>query len=517
MNKKNTGAETLSGRFLFYILTHFKPIWRFIAATPWLNLKVNALLINKAIAATKPRPYAFSLWDNYTSWKSLTDRTFSSRHISEAPDVYTQSLPSVGDVSELFERGAFDRLSDKSTVLFAYFAQWFTDGFLQTNKQDWKKNHSNHDIDLSDLYGLNEHVTNIIRLKEGGLLKSQMLPDGEYPPYYYDENGVTKPEFHCLPILERSDVSEAHKRMFFAMGGERANIQIGFVAMNTLFLREHNRLCRILQANNPTWDDERLFQTARCILTVILIKIVIEEYIPHISPLLFTFVADPTPFKKVNWYRTNWMAVEFTLLYRWHGLIPSTYRIGNQELPASDALFNNQLLLDHGLGAWIDAASHQPAGDIGPFNTHSTIMEAEKASIALGRQAKLRTYNEYRKEFSFLPVTSFDQISGDPKVQEKLEQLYVHVDKIELYAGLFAEDRSPGGILGPLMGAMVSVDAFSQALTNPLLAPEVFNDTTFTKEGMKIIQETRSLQDVVNRNVPGGPYLSRFTQVGYDG
>jgi prostaglandin-endoperoxide synthase 2 len=48
---------------------------------------------------------------------------------------------------------------------------------------------------------------------------------------------------------------------------------------------------------------------------------------------------------------------------------------------------------------------------------------------------------------------------------------------------------------------MVALDAFSQALTNPLLSENVFNETTFSLEGMKIIEKTRSLREIVARNV----------------
>jgi prostaglandin-endoperoxide synthase 2 len=60
---------------------------------------------------------------------------------------------------------------------------------------------------------------------------------------------------------------------------------------------------------------------------------------------------------------------------------------------------------------------------------------------------------------------------------------------------------------------MVGIDAFSQALTNPLLAPRVFNEQTFSPIGMQLIGQTLSLGDVVRRNVPAGPpdYLVRMT------
>jgi len=37
----------------------------------------------------------------------------------------------------------------------------------------------------------------------------------------------------------------------------------------------------------------------------------------------------------------------------------------------------------------------------------------------------------------------------------------------------------------------------AQALTNPLLSPHVFNEETFTKDGLRWITETRSLHDII--------------------
>ena len=41
-------------------------------------------------------------------------------------------------------------------------------------------------------------------------------------------------------------------------------------------------------------------------------------------------------------------------------------------------------------------------------------------------------------------------------------------------------------MMGELMGVMVGHDAFTQALTNPLLAAHIFNEKTFTKTGLEI-------------------------------
>jgi prostaglandin-endoperoxide synthase 2 len=62
--------------------------------------------------------------------------------------------------------------------------------------------------------------------------------------------------------------------------------------INTLLLREHNRIAHELK-RNPL-NDERVFQTARNILILMFIKIVVEHYINHITPLPFSLRADPS-------------------------------------------------------------------------------------------------------------------------------------------------------------------------------------------------------------------------------
>jgi prostaglandin-endoperoxide synthase 2 len=138
-------------------------------------------------------------------------------------------------------------------------------------------------------------------------------------------------------------------------------------------------------------------------------------------------------------------------------------------------------------------------------------------SINEARAVQLASYNDYREYAKFPRVTDFDQISGDPAVQAGLRELYGSVDRIELYPGLFAEDARPNSVLPSLIGRMVGVDAFSQALTNPLLAPRVFNEATFSAEGLQVIAQTRTLSDVLHRNIPESPgrYFVAMTRRGW--
>ncbi len=40
----------------------------------------------------------------------------------------------------------------------------------------------------------------------------------------------------------------------------------GLFMMNTIMLREHNRVCVVMKKEHPEWDDEQLFQTTKNII-----------------------------------------------------------------------------------------------------------------------------------------------------------------------------------------------------------------------------------------------------------
>ena len=179
--------------------------------------------------------------------------------------------------------------------------------------------------------------------------------------------------------------------------------------------------------------------------------------------------------------------------------------MGGSDEPIWRTVFNPALVVEHGVAQLCEDASRQRAGRVGMLNTDPALREVELASIREARAVRLAPYNDYRELAKFPRVTDFDQISGDPVIQDGLRELYGDVDRIEFFAGLFAEDARPNSVLPSLIGRMVGVDAFSQALTNPLLAPRVFNEQTFSPLGMEIIGSTGRLGDIVDRNVPESP------------
>jgi prostaglandin-endoperoxide synthase 2 len=529
---RSTANDGFANKLQFAVLTGFGPLWRTAQRIDPIERVVNRALINQGIMKSAPRPYRLSTLTDYTSIESLTDKTYNSRQLAPAmPD--GTSLPDPSELAELFrrpvhqtEQGEVEVMTPcaKSTVLFAYVAQWFTDGFLRSRRaapdaatryppmdprryRDITRCESTQEVDMTQLYGLNREQTRALRTLGGGLLRSQEIGGEEFPEYLCNEAGEPRPEFAALPEpvgFRNPRLTLDQKRHLFAMGSDAGNSQIGYAMLNVLFLREHNAIARELAASHPRWDDERLFQTARNVVVVLLMKLVIEEYINHIAPYHFQFRLQPGDFSNQPWMRPNWIAAEFNLLYRWHSLIPSLLDVHGEQRALKDTVNDPELLTRHGIGPLIDAASRQRAGQVGLFNTaaffhHITTLP----SIVQSRVVRLASYNDYRADCAMPRLTDFDQLSSDMRVRGDLERLYGSIERVEFFVGIFAEDCRPNSVLPSLLGTMVGLHAFSQLMTNPLLARGIWDHRdTFGREGRRIIDETASLAQLVKRNLP---------------
>jgi prostaglandin-endoperoxide synthase 2 len=520
---KQPGAVT---KFVEELPTKGAPVWRVVQRVDPLERVVNRMLINKAINVLAPRPYRLSTKLDYTTYETLTNREYNTRQLPCSPNG-RRTTPEIDRVVELFRRKDFIPC-EKSTVLFAYFAQWFTDGFLRSNRKDGPeaprditRNESTHEVDLAQLYGLNEAETDMLRDPHNRiLLAHQGEPGEELPPDLYSPDGKTKLEqFKNLRVITPAK-KPIDNRQLLAMGSDAANIQVGYAMLNTLFLREHNRIAREIERTTTGWDEDRIFGAARSVLTVLLIRIVIEQYINHIHPFAFEFRLDPRGFDKQPWMRPNWVAVEFNLVYRWHSLIPDRLDIGRDEpVPVEATVYQSKALLaGDGFATIIDRASRQRAGRVGLKNTGKFLLDrAERASIEAGRTVRLRGYNEYREACKLGRVESFAEITPNPTLAKELKDVYGTVDEIEFFPGLFAENPRPNSVLPPLIGRLVGLHAFSQIMTNPLFGPEVYNTETFSERGAEIIAETKTLGDLVRRNIPQGSPVPevRMTREGW--
>lgn len=508
-------------RFIHWFLSKNDWFWRAVSSVPWLRRFVNWLFISVVCNSTSARPHPFSLWSpggakslpaDYTSWTGLTDRTFTGRHLPPASAEWCLELPDRERLRSLFERRTMVPCP-RSSVLFCFFAQWFTDSFLRTDPHDNRRNTSNHEIDLCQIYGLSESDTGLLRSRSGGRLRSEKIGELEYPEKLFEEDGVSvRNHFLELSYIDpdcrdyANDVipkpfnCSERKKTFFATGLELGNSNAFYTAISTIFLREHNRLCAEIESENPGWNDDRIFEAARNTNIAQLLKIIVEDYINHLSSTAFKLFVDVGSAERQGWYRTNRIAAEFDLLYRWHALVPDHCEVDDKQIDQSEFRYNNEFLVDRGVEALIGSASVQCAGRIQLQNSPAFLVEADLAAVDKSRAWRIRSYNDYRDRFGLPRVRSFPELTGEKVLAAKLSAVYKSVDQVELMAGLLAEERNEDAVFGDLMSFMVGSDAFSQALTNPLLAKAIFNEETFSSAGHRCLVETSTIDQIVQRN-----------------
>jgi len=120
-------------------------------------------------------------------------------------------------------------------------------------------NRITHFIDGSMIYGSDKETATALRSFRGGLLKTSGVGKGDLP---------------------FSDMKDTRGDPLFMAGDTRVNEHTGLVVIQTLFLREHNRIAKQLSLINPCWDDEKLYQEARKIMGAIIQIITYKEYLP---------------------------------------------------------------------------------------------------------------------------------------------------------------------------------------------------------------------------------------------
>jgi prostaglandin-endoperoxide synthase 2 len=496
---------------------------------------INRALQNKICSAGDARPHQFSTTSDYTSWESLTNYEWCSRHLPAISDEELKALPDVEKLMPLFQRANGDEiLCAKSTTTFAAFAQFITDGFVRS-QPGFVKNTATHELDLCQLYGRNKSQTDAMRLysndaSQKGRVKSQIIEGEEWPMYYFLEDGTVDPQFAALDPPQHlehvfkyvdAETGVALKKGIFALGGDRTNSTPSVSSITALFLREHNRLAGEIEKRNPSWDDERIFQVARNINIILYIRITLEDYINHISSTGFKYRTDIGDWVwSAKWNKRNRISAEFSILYRWHSLVPNEMVMDGKAIPLRQTLFNNGLLTKRKLKDAFEDFSAQRATSFGPFNTADDLMMRERQAILNSREAKVRYYGDYVDYLGLHRPKSFEDLSSDPKVVEILSGCYKDVDQVELYVGLVCADNKINSPFPMSLIFYVALDAFSQVLTNPLLSETCFREETYSAYGWEMVtaEAPLTLKQLIERNTPtdDSKKFIGFTREGWD-
>uniref|UniRef100_A0A665X219 Prostaglandin G/H synthase 1 n=1 Tax=Echeneis naucrates TaxID=173247 RepID=A0A665X219_ECHNA len=495
-----------SPTLLHYILTHFHWFWHLVNNSFLQDTFMRLVLTVRSDLI--PSPPTYNTKYGYLSWESYYNLSYYTRLLPPVPEDCPlpmgtkgkSTLPDPKLLAERFlKRTKFRPDPQGTNLMFAFMAQHFTHQFFKTDHevQGGFTKALGHGVDASNIYGDNLTRQLQLRLREDGKLKYQLVNGEMYPP----------------------TVSEAPVHMVYpegfppqlrlVMGQEFFGILPGLTMYATIWLREHNRVCDILKAEHPSWDDEQLFQTARLIIIGEIINIIIEEYVQQLSGYQFKLKFDPSLLFNVRFQYSNRIALEFCQLYHWHPLMPDNFLIDGDEIPYSQFLHNTSLLMHYGVEKLVDAFSRQPAGQVigGGHNFHEVVLKVAEMVIKESRAARVQPFNEYRKKFNLKPYSSFYELTDDAEMARGLEELYGDIDALEFYLGLLLEKVRANNIFGESMVEMGAPFSLKGLLGNPICSPEYWKPSTFGGEtGFNIIKKS-TLKKLVCLNTKWCPYV----------
>lgn len=489
-----------------YILTHFRWLWDIINYTFLRDVLMRLVLTVRSNLI--PSPPTYNSKYGYLSWESYSNLSYYTRILPPVPEDCPTPMGVKGKaglpdpellVERLLKRRKFRPDPQGSNLMFAFFAQHFTHQFFKTYNRmglGYTKALA-HGVDAGHIYGDSLKRQLQLRLHKDGKLKYQLIDGEMYPPSVADAP---------IRMSYPPGIPPENK---MAIGQEVFGLLPGLGMYATLWLREHNRVCDILKAEHPTWDDEQLFQTTRFIIIGETIKIVIEEYVQHLSGYLLQLKFDPTLLYNSQFQYSNRISLEFSQLYHWHPLMPDSFHINGDELSYTQFIFNTSVLTQYGIEKLVDAFSRQPAGQIGGgHNINAVVTKVAVGTIKESRQLRLQPFNEYRKRFNLKPYTSFRQFTSNEEIARELEEFYGDIDAVEFYPGLMLEETRPGSIFGESMVEMGAPFSLKGLMGNPVCSPDYWKPSTFGgKVGFDIVNSA-TLKKLVCLNTRTCPYVA---------
>ncbi len=341
-------------------------------------------------------------------------------------------------------------------------------------------------LDLSNVYGSTQTVAAALRTGAGGLLKTSpgnMLP-------YNNSTYFSADQLTALNMANDAGMVTSDK--LFAAGDRRANENIELTALQTLFMRNHNRIATQLQALHPQWTDDTLYQQARKINIAQYQSIVYNEWIPAVLG------RNALPaYRGYNPSVNPTISNEFsTVAFRFgHSLLSGGIERHNNDGssitdPAGDSISLAQDFFDPNLlnpAKVVDPLTGQTSTDIGVilkgdadgdsqamdlmaigdvrnllFGNGAGGDDLMARDVQRGRDNGIPNYNALRMALKLPPVKSFAQITSNVAVQNQLAAAYPGgVNTIDAFEGGLAEDHVRGSDVGPLFQAIM-VDQFTR-------------------------------------------------------
>ncbi|KAI0560370.1 Peroxidase [Gracilaria domingensis] len=309
-------------------------------------------------------------------------------------------------------------------------------------------------LDLSMVYGNDEERNAFIRVEGDCRLKTQgdnLLP------------------FNTLGFVNAPNTSPG----FFIAGDPRVNETPMIAVMHTIWVREHNNICDLLETDLERLgvsDPETLYELARAVTIAEFQKIIFEEWLPAILG------SEVTPYRGYKPEVDPTVSVEFTTAgFRFgHTLVGTgVSRISAQgqvsTFPAEQMFFMPSTeftseKLDEfirGAAATLAQEFDEKVVDILRNFLFENVPDQDgfdliALNLQRSRDHNIARFNDIRELFLGGRASTFEDISTS--AAESLRQAYGDVDNVEAWVGFVAEDKASGSGVGPTLGALLRTE-----------------------------------------------------------
>ncbi len=349
-------------------------------------------------------------------------------------------------------------------------------------------------LDGSMVYGSDAARAAALRTFSGGHLKTSA---GNLLP------------FNTAGLANANDAHLVPDNQLFLAGDVRANENTELTSLQTLFVREHNRLADLIAKANPNWNDEQIYQKARSMVIGELQAITYNEFLPALlGP------AAPGPYAGYNPNVNPGIANEFSsAAFRvGHTLVGDDVEFldnnGNAlrpALPLSQDFFNPGVVQQSGIDPVLKYLASDRAQEVDTHVVDSLRnflfgppgaggLDLASLNIQRGRDNGLADYNTTRAAYGLPRVKTFADITSDKQLQQQLQKLYGNVNNIDLWVGGLAENHVPGGSVGPTFARIIA-DQFSRLRDGD----RFWYQRVFTGAERTMLEHT-TLADVIRRN-----------------
>jgi hypothetical protein len=346
--------------------------------------------------------------------------------------------------------------------------------------------------------------------------------------------------------------------------GYNRNWWLGLALMHTLFAREHNAICDMLQKHYAEWDDTRLYSVARLINAAVMAKIHTIEWTPAILPnrgLNLAMHANWFGFAELTLHRTDrkvlrpfkipnaeigglvgnpidkhgkayGLSEEFTEVYRLHELLPDELVLrslhGGSKLavvPLAQARQRGaRALTDRvGMANLLYSFGNQHPGQLVLNNFPRTLQQLSlpgnpvydlgAVDLLRARERGVPRYNEFRRQFGLKPIRTFEDLTTDPDSLAALKRVYDNdVELIDMHVGSRAESQRPTGFgFGETLFQVFILNA-SRRLQADRFFTDSYNAETYTSEGLAWVDAV-DMKSLLLRHFPelGSTGLSNVT------